>query len=306
MEKAIKVKAMKSELPYVPQQELRHVMDCKDFSVSRETFSLFIDPEKELMMTWPQPGPDKLGAYYESSDYISHTDSSKNFMDKVYQVVKKFALKNKLGLVNRFSRSGKGFLLDVGCGTGDFLNVCQSDGWNVFGVEPNKKARTLAQKKSLDTKVLFESIQDLQSDSGQRFDVITLWHVLEHLPNLTEQIEGLKSLLKPDGILFVAVPNHKSYDANYYGPYWAAYDVPRHLWHFSRKSMHEIFCGFGMKVEKEFPMLFDSFYVSMLSEKYKVGKSSLINAFYRGLLSNVKAGRNGEYSSVIYLIKKAK
>lgn len=276
-------------------------LTCKDYSVSNKHFDLLYNSDLEMLETFPQPIGKELAEYYESEDYISHTDSKKSFIDKVYQFVKSYALKNKLKLINSFKTESKK-LLDVGCGTGDFLATCKNAGWNVIGVEPNNGARELANLKlnQNETTIINSEISDLSED---QFDVITLWHVLEHVPNLETYILKLKSLLKPNGVLVVAVPNFKSYDAQYYNQFWAAFDVPRHLWHFSQNSIQQLFSKQEMKVVKVLPMLFDSFYVSLLSEKYKTSKSNLLKAFYIGFKSNLKALGTNEYSSLIYIIK---
>ncbi|MEM9649738.1 MAG: class I SAM-dependent methyltransferase, partial [Bacteroidota bacterium] len=191
-------------------------------------------------------------------------------------------------------------LLDFGAGTGDFLLAARKQGYTVKGVEPNDKARGKAAQKDI---VLSKTATELK---GGKFDVITLWHVLEHLPRLDDQISQLKSLLENQGVLLVAVPNYKSYDAVHYKKYWAAYDVPRHLWHFSRTSISKLFEKHGMEVVAIRPMIFDSFYVSLLSEKYKGNKWPWMQAFIVGLLSNLKAMSTKEYSSIIYVIKKKK
>lgn len=188
-------------------------------------------------------------------------------------------------------------MLDIGSGTGDFLFTCKKDNWNVFGVEPSKEAREISSHKNI------EVVSNLSFLEEDRFDVITLWHVLEHVENLFEYIETLKKKLKPDGVLIIAVPNFNSYDAKFYKEYWAAFDVPRHLWHFSQESIKKLFGNVSMKVEKVLPMKFDSYYVSMLSEKYKNGKHRFLKAFYIGFLSNLKARSTSEYSSLIYIIK---
>jgi 2-polyprenyl-3-methyl-5-hydroxy-6-metoxy-1,4-benzoquinol methylase len=276
-------------------------LTCEDYTVSNKKFDLMYNAEFRMLETFPQPKGEDLASYYESSEYISHTDSEKSLVDKVYQIVKKVALKNKLKLINSFKTSDKN-LLDVGCGTGDFLFTCKNSGWNVLGVEPNKSARNLAEKKLFGNNATY-IFSDLNEINSIQFDVITLWHVLEHVPNLEAYISKLKSLLKPNGILVIAVPNYKSYDADYYKEFWAAFDVPRHLWHFSKYSIQKLFSMEGMKVDKLLPMKFDSFYVSLLSEKYKSSKSNFLKAFYIGLKSNLKAIHTKEYSSLIYLIK---
>jgi len=284
--------------------ETTHYLTCKDYTVSNKNFDLVYHNDLDMLETFPQPKAEELSGYYESDDYISHTDSKESGIDRLYHIVKKQALTNKLKLINSFKTEAKN-LLDVGCGTGDFLLVCKKNGWKVTGVEPNSKAKNIAEKKFSETSVseIYSEINQLKTE--KQFDVITLWHVLEHVPNLEAYISTLKKLLKPNGVLIVAVPNYKSYDANYYKQFWAAFDVPRHLWHFSKKSIRLLFEKHEMNVVKILPMWFDSFYVSLLSEKYKHGKSNFLKAFYVGLTSNIKAGTTKEYSSLIYLLKKA-
>ena len=285
--------------------EKTHYLTCKDFTVSNKKFDLLYDNKLEMLETFPQPKAEELSDYYESDDYISHTDSKETFTDKLYQAVKKHALSNKLKLINSFKAEEKN-LLDVGCGTGEFLIVCKNNGWKVAGVEPNAKAKITAENK-LQGKLVSEIYSDINLlNIEAKFDVITLWHVLEHIPNLEGYISALKKLLKPNGVLIVAVPNFKSYDAIYYKQFWAAFDVPRHLWHFSKKSIRLLFEKHEISVVKILPMWFDSFYVSLLSEKYKNRKGNFLKAFYIGLISNIKAMSTKEHSSLIYLLKSGK
>ena len=272
-------------------------LKCKDYTVSRETFSIYIDKESQLLVTTPRPAVDDLSRYYDSDKYISHSDSKKTFIDKVYQTVRNYTIKQKVKLINSFSTTNRS-ILDIGSGTGDFLMACKQNGWSIDGVEPNNKAN-----KETRSKTFTEISKDISELNNKQFDVITMWHVLEHVPNLNEYISILKKILKPSGILVVAVPNHKSYDATYYKEFWAAYDVPRHLWHFSRLSINKLFQLANMKVTQILPMKFDAFYVSLLSEKYKTGKSNFLKAFFIGLRSNLKARTSKEYSSLIYVIK---
>ncbi len=272
-------------------------LDVKDFTVSQEVFSLYYNRTYDLLMTDPIPTKEVLGNYYQSENYISHTDGKRNLFERIYQGVKKVALRKKVDLLFKQTKT-VGALLDIGCGTGDFLVEAKNRGWTVNGYEPNEKARDLAKEKKLD---VVDYLKELPDHS---FDVITLWHVLEHIPNLQEQIIELNRLLKPDGKLILAVPNYKSYDALYYKEYWAAFDVPRHIWHFSQKAIDRIFTPFDFKVDELQPMLFDSFYVSLLSEQYKTGKKNWIKAFFIGLRSNVEARNSMEYSSLIYCLSK--
>lgn len=275
-------------------KELVSVTSCLDYTVTQESFELLLNKEYEMMVT--QPVPVDLGNYYKSDAYISHTNANKSFLDKVYQSVRKRTLKKKLTLINSFNFSTKK-ILDVGAGTGDFLATCKQDYWNIFGVEPNKEARVISKSKGVKT------VKDISLIEEKNFDVITLWHVLEHVENLLEYIEILKSKLSATGVLIIAVPNYKSFDATYYKEFWAAFDVPRHLWHFSQTAIQKLFSNVSMKIEKTLPMKYDSYYVSLLSEKNKTGRFNFLRALFVGYRSNLKAKTTSEYSSLIYIIK---
>lgn len=273
-------------------------LECIDHTVTNEKFMLLHNTNYDLLVTSPQPQIDALHKYYESDAYISHTDAKKTLFDKVYQFVKKYSLNRKVSLINKLAPS-KGSLLDIGAGTGDFLFTAKNDGWNVFGVEPNQSAKELAKTKTID---LISSTKNLKEDS---FDVISMWHVLEHVSDLEFQIKELNRLVKKGGHVIIAVPNFKSFDALHYKSNWAAFDVPRHLWHFSRSAIYKLFTEKGFSHQNTLPLKFDSYYVSLLSEKYKKGKSNIFTSFYYGFLSNLKAISTKEYSSLIYVFKKA-
>jgi 2-polyprenyl-3-methyl-5-hydroxy-6-metoxy-1,4-benzoquinol methylase len=274
----------------------KYFLTVKDYSVSKETFDLYQDEVLDMLITFPQPSIEDLGKYYESVDYISHTDSKRSLFEKLYHFIKTIALNNKLDLINSL-QPDKGKILDIGAGTGDFLSAAKKGGWQTIGVEPSEKAKTIATNKGVS---FVDKTAVLENNS---FDVISMWHVLEHVPDLDKQIKELKRLLKPTGTLIIAVPNFKSFDAKHYGKFWAAYDVPIHFWHFSKTAIKLLFEKEEMKLEKVLPMKFDSFYVSLLSEKYKSGKMNFIKAFFIGLQSNLSAKKNFEYSSHIYLLK---
>lgn len=276
-------------------QNLKPFLKCKDHTVSGEEYQVMIHEEFDMLVT--NPVPKNLASYYKSEDYISHTDSKKTMLDKVYQTVKNTTLKNKLKLINSFKTTSKN-ILDVGAGTGDFLKVCANNSWQVYGVEPSLDARNIAAKKGI---ILQENVSEITTI---KFDVITLWHVLEHVENLSEYISTLNNLLSDNGKLIIAVPNFKSDDAKYYKEFWAAFDVPRHLWHFSQTAISKLFSSENMIVEKTIPMKFDAYYVSLLSEKHKSGKMNPIKSLYRGFVSNLKAMQTKEYSSLIYVLKK--
>jgi 2-polyprenyl-3-methyl-5-hydroxy-6-metoxy-1,4-benzoquinol methylase len=274
----------------------KHFLTVKDYSVSKETFDLYYEETLDMLITHPQPSLENLGKYYESEDYISHTDNKRSLFEKLYHFIKSIALKNKLNLINSL-QPNKGLILDIGAGTGDFLSVAKNDGWQTIGVEPSDRAKAIAKRKGVS---FVSATSELENHS---FDVISMWHVLEHIPELDKQIKELKRLLKPTGTLIIAVPNFKSFDAKHYGKFWAAYDVPIHFWHFSKTAIKLLFEKEEMKLEKVLPMKFDSFYVSLLSEKYKSGKMNFVKAFFIGLQSNWKAKNNFEYSSHIYILK---
>lgn len=276
-------------------KETKPYLSCKDYTVSNKTFDLKYNSKYDVLIT--HPIPENLENYYQSEDYISHTDSKKSLFDKAYQFVKNIALKKKLKLINSFNFQQK-TILDVGAGTGDFLKFCKENQWKVTGIEPSEKARNIADKKGV---LLLEKLEYI---SNQKFDVITLWHVLEHVKDLENYIITLNQLLEENGKLIIAVPNFRSYDANYYKEFWAAFDVPRHLWHFSKKGIVSVFSQFGFELEKTRPMKFDSYYVSLLSEKYKKSNLQTIKGAFRGFVSNSKAISSGEYSSLLYILKK--
>lgn len=268
----------------------------KDYSVSGEEFELLLDENLQLLKTHPQPNNDEIQKYYQSEDYISHTDAKRSWFEKIYHLVKQKAIRDKVSLIEYYNGS-KGIVLDIGSGTGDFLAEAKKQSWKTVGMEPSNKAKSIAKQKGV---CLVESYEELED---HYFDVITMWHVLEHVPDLDFQINELKRLLKPDGTIIIAVPNFKSFDANYYGKYWAAFDVPRHLWHFSKSAIQQLFSKKNLKLVDVKPMWFDSFYVSLLSEKYKTGKMNVFSAFWIGLQSNLKGKMSKEFSSHIYIFK---
>ena len=274
-----------------PQVYLNNV---KDHTVTHESFALCVNTSYGFLET--KPKPIELSAYYKSEDYISHTDRAASFFEKTYQAVKSKTIKLKVKRIQNATLKGA-TVLDFGCGTGDFLVGCKNAGFNVLGFEPNSAAASLSQKKRVK---LILSIENLKDNS---VDVITLWHVLEHLPNLEKDIAQFKRVLKPNGTLIIAVPNYKSFDAKWYKQFWAAYDVPRHLWHFDKKSINNLFSTFQFSLQKTNPMWFDAFYVAMLSEKIQNKSLSFIKGIFIGFLSNASGMLKKEFSSHIYTFK---
>ncbi len=280
------------------EKNLKEYIKVTDHLVSGEQFSLLYNPETDMLITTPQPRTEDLSKYYQSEAYISHTDSNKTFTDKLYQWVKKYAISTKFKLINNFIKT-PGSLLDIGAGTGDFLEIGALLNWEVQGVETNPSARKLAAKKGVQLEA------ERSAFDSKKFNVITFWHVLEHVPDYQAYLDWCHAHLEDNGILIIAVPNYKSWDAKHFKEFWAAYDAPRHLWHFSKKSIAKL-CDSSFKVVKTKPMIFDAFYVSLLSRKHKTGKSNLVFGFLAGLRSNLSALRTNQYSSQIYVLQKVK
>ncbi len=273
-------------------------MKLRDNFLTKERFKI-IKNKSGFLETIPQPKKNDINKYYKSEKYLSHTDSKKSFFDKIYQVAKEINLREKKKIIKNYVK--KGMVLDYGCGVGDFLNYIKND-YEINGIEPNENAAKIASTK-LD--ILISNNTNLSNINDGKYDLITLWHVFEHVHELDMLSKELFRILKKEGTLIIAVPNYKSYDAEYYAEYWAAYDVPRHLWHFNRESLIKWWDKYEMKNVDIKPMKLDSYYVSILSEKYRNKNIfSFIKGIIIGLLSNLKARKTNEYSSLIYIFKK--
>ncbi len=281
--------------------DLSELFLCQDHTVSKEKFAVWACANCGGRFTQNVPDEASIGSYYQSEDYISHSNTSRGLINRLYQMVRTYTVKKKVELIKRESGKEKGSLLDVGCGTGQFLAGMKSAGWTVSGLEPDPGARKLA------SEAVGEIIEEPEGLFADRptVGVITLWHVLEHVHRLHEYLDRFHALLQPGGLLLIAVPNFTSADATHYGADWAAYDVPRHLYHFSPESMAVLMSQHGFRIDRHLPMPFDAFYVSMLSEQIRHGKPRLISAFFAGfsswLVSRSKVERG---SSVLYVIRK--
>ena len=282
--------------------DLVEISSAKDYTVSGEYFSIEKCKTCTLLFTQNVAEQNEIGRYYASENYISHSDTQVGLVNKLYHSIRKKTLQSKKKLIEGDTQKSNGNILDIGCGTGAFLNTMKTGGWKITGLEPDETARAKA-------KTLY-GIEPQPSNNifnlpDNNYDAITMWHVLEHVHQLNEYVEQLKNMLTDNGKIFIAVPNYTSYDAQHYGQFWAAYDVPRHLYHFSPDSMKRLVEQHGLTIKKIKPMWFDSFYVSMLSEQYKNGKGNLIKAFLVGLVSNIKTLFNSKKcSSLIYIIEK--
>jgi 2-polyprenyl-3-methyl-5-hydroxy-6-metoxy-1,4-benzoquinol methylase len=289
--------------PVCNSEDIHGSFSAKDYTVSHKSFVVMHCGNCTCMFTQDVPKQEKIGKYYASENYISHSDTQKGFVNTLYHLIRKRTLHSKKTLIKSEVRLKTGNILDIGCGTGAFLHTMQQAGWTATGLEPDEHARAKAAELY---NINANPSDELFSMQYATYDAITMWHVLEHVHQLHEYIEQLKNILSPTGKIFIAVPNYTSFDAQYYKEYWAAYDVPRHLYHFSPDSMKSLLSQHGLILKKIKPMWFDSFYVSMLSEQYKCGKGNIIRAFFIGLRSNMKAMMNKQRcSSLIYVIAKA-
>lgn len=278
------------------------VLECKDHTVSKEAFEIWECRNCTFRFTQNVPDEANIGAYYQSAEYVSHSDTKQGLINQLYHIVRNYTLQSKRNLVQKVTKLKSGNLLDVGAGTGAFAHTMQQANWNVTGLEPDTTARANA---LLNYNLKLSELTNLHQLESNSFDAITMWHVLEHVHDLHGYLRTYHRILKPNGRLIIAVPNYTSYDTAVYKQYWAAYDVPRHLYHFSPASMEVLLEQKNFLLEAVKPMWFDSFYVSMLSEKYKKGKENFLRAILVGIVSNLKAVLNiKRCSSVIYVISK--
>jgi ubiquinone/menaquinone biosynthesis C-methylase UbiE len=282
--------------PVCGGNEHKVFLETKDFMITQKVFKIVKCQTCSFHYTNPIPVENEIGSYYKSEEYVSHSSSKKGLINNIYNRVRNYTLKKKIQWVKKHANGNQ--ILDIGAGTGHFLNQSKKAGFKVVGLEPDEDARLFAQQEfQLELKEL-SFLKDLPDNS---IDCITMWHVLEHVYHLKEDMSEFFRVLKDDAVCLIAVPNMNSYDAKYYKEYWAAYDLPRHLYHFQQNTIEHLFQKFDWKLVDIIPMKFDAFYVSMLSEKYK--KGSLFKAFFVGLMSNLKASKFG-YSSQVYVFKK--
>jgi len=272
-------------------------LTCKDYLVSNTEFHIQSCNQCGFKATSPRPTASEIGHYYQSDQYISHSDTKQGLVSQLYHTVRKITVQQKVKLINQL-QPDKGSLLDIGCGQGYFLEAGKAAGWQVAGVEPDSFARAQASDR-MGVQVV-PSIKELPDSSS--FAVISMWHVLEHVHSLHDTLSWIRDHTQPKGHLVVAVPNHQSWDARHYRQYWAAYDVPRHLYHFGPDQMRDLLKRYGFTVKEQRPMLFDAFYVNLLSTKNRDGQSAYVESFLNGIRSNWSAYRNGgNFSSLIYI-----
>jgi SAM-dependent methyltransferase len=292
-----------SSCPLCSGPEIVPLLTCIDHLLTGEEFEIWKCSNCGFRFTQEYPEETEAGRYYESEEYISHSDSKKGITDKAYQAVRQFMLRRKLRLIRRMTGLRGGSILDIGSGTGHFLNAMKESGWQTKGIEINTKAREYSISRFNIDVISPEKIDTLADNS---FDCITLWHVLEHFHDLSGYMIEIHSLLKPQGICFVALPNNDSYDCRHYGKDWAAYDVPRHLWHFSYSTLSLLARKHRFDIAATHGLPFDVFYISILSEKYKGSRFPVINGVINGLIFSLRTFlNNAGGSSVIYVLTKA-
>ena len=278
------------------------VFKAQDYLVSDESFPVWQCKDCTLRFTQDVPNAAAIGRYYQSEAYISHSNTQRGLVNKMYKQVRKHTLQVKAQQIKTFTGKEQGALLDMGSGTGEFLNLMREDGWETLGLEPDANARAFAQERY---DLLVAGPEQLFNISNEYFDAITLWHVLEHVHNLHEVMTEFHRILAPDGVLFIAVPNYLSKDAAIYQANWAAYDVPRHLYHFSPQAMQVLLDSHNFELIRLKSMPFDSFYVSLLSEKNIHNTHRLLAGSWEGFRSWMNArSRSEQSSSVLYICKR--
>jgi 2-polyprenyl-3-methyl-5-hydroxy-6-metoxy-1,4-benzoquinol methylase len=284
--------------PVCNHSSFKEFLSGKDHFLTRENFFIVECNSCGFRFTNPRPEENLISAYYDSPDYIAHGSSTLSPLQVLYKTARKFALRGKFSLVKKYSKGAN--LLDIGCGTGEFLHYCSKKGFTVTGIEPNEKARKFA-TDVLGLKVL--DTYEINSLPENSFDFISMWHVLEHVHDLSERMDLVRRILTPDGILLIAVPNSNSWDAKHYNSSWAAFDLPRHLYHFTPSTMKRLLEKTGFSLLQTIPLKIDSFYISLLSEKYLRGRQNFFKAFINGFRSNLQTGKEKNYSSLIYICK---
>jgi SAM-dependent methyltransferase len=287
------------QCPACGQSHQKPFLTAKDYTVSGERFSVVRCEGCELLFTNPRPRANEAGPYYQSDDYISHSNTQKGFINALYHRVRNITLRQKTNWIHAY-QSGTKELLDIGCGNGHFLYTCQQAGWNISGMELDPA--TAQRASELIQQPVYANLHEIPTD--KKFQLISLWHVLEHVYELEEYFAFFKARIQPGGKLLFALPNSKSFDADYFGEYWAAYDVPRHIYHFDPATIHSLAARYGFRLAKQRGQIFDSFYIALLSHQYKTGSKKMLLSFIIGLWSNLLAWtKTGNYSSNLYIFE---
>lgn len=287
--------------PLCSSDNIHSEITLKDYSISKEEFEIYRCADCTFLFTQNIPSEEHIGKYYESEDYISHSDTTTGLVNKLYHGIRKIMLKKKYQQIKRLKTGKK--LLDIGCGTGYFLNYMKMQGYDTLGVEADEDARAYGEKK-FDLKIL-EPEHLINGKIDRQFNIVSLWHVLEHIHDLNNYLKIISSLLEDDGFLIIAVPNPHCFDATYYKSFWAGYDVPRHIWHFTPETMEKFATDNHFEIVSLKRLPYDPFYNSILSERYQNNLLALFFGTFIGFISYIKGAFNvRKASSVIYILKK--
>ena len=276
--------------------------DCTDFTVSRESYILMRCPECGMVYTSNPPKECDTSKYDKLDLKLKLGDSPAGLIHKLYYYIRLRMLSRKAHIVESQSYRTGGSLLNYGAKTGYFSHKMERRGWKVTSIEKYHEERLFSLEMFHHR--MFD-VPEMDRLHPETFDVITLWHVFEHCYDPNGLLDKFYKLLRPTGILIMACPNIRSTDAMHYGPYWAAYDVPRHLWHFNTTSLSELAHKHGFTLMHRERMPFDCFYISILSEKHKRHKM----AFLRGILYGfhcwlVSLAHPDSSSSMVYVFRK--
>jgi 2-polyprenyl-3-methyl-5-hydroxy-6-metoxy-1,4-benzoquinol methylase len=288
-----------NQCPACGHAKQKDFLAATDYTVSKQRFSIVRCEACTLLFTNPRPRATEAGPFYQSDDYISHSNTQKGFINALYHKVRTITLRQKTSWIKDY-QIGTKELLDIGCGNGHFLHACQQTGWNISGMELDPA--TAQRASELTQKPIYANLSEIPAD--KKFQVISLWHVLEHVYELEEYFTFFKARIQPGGKLIFALPNSKSFDARYFGEFWAAYDVPRHIYHFDPTTITSLAARYGFRLTKQRGQVFDSFYIALLSHQYKTGSKKILMSFLLGLWSNILAWtKTGNYSSNLYIFE---
>ena len=274
----------------------KRVCTTKDYLGSNEKFEIVWSKYKGIAKTYPKPLKNNLKEYYNSENYISHNPKAIGLISLIYLAIRSLMNRNKLKMIKPFlSKNDK--VLDFGSGSGSFLYKLNFK-YESFGVEPNDFARSTSLAKGL-------RVVSAMKEYKVKFNMIFLWHSLEHVYDINKTINEFSQKINSKGILVIALPNIRSFDAKKYKSFWAGYDVPRHLWHFTEEGIIDFLERKKFKFIKKRPLFWDAIYISYLSEKYRKSKFSLIKGVFWGIISNLTAIKTGEFSSKVYFFRKS-
>ena len=290
------------ECPLCGGNDTSHFTDCTDHAVSNETYSLQRCGSCGLIFTIAPPDSQDKQTYSKLDQELNRADNPRKRLDRLYYYARILNIRRKIRLIERLTRVSSGKLLNYGAKSGYFSSRMTDRGWKVTSLEEYHEQRIFSLEMFHHRMMDIDEIDSLPPGS---FDAVTLWHTLEHQEDPHTLIEKLIRLLKPNGLLFAAVPNTDSLDAAWYGSQWAAWDVPRHLLHFNTTSMIRFGLAHNLVLMHHERMPFEAFYIPMLSEKFKGNRHPIITGAVRGLKFWHKTNTDREKSSsIVYVFRK--